>query len=380
MRRLAALAALAVLAGCGSERGAITAGGRVAGENLTVYTSLPDPGKGVGRDMLDAAKLAIAQAGGEVGELGINFVSVDEGSVGVPAEPVVPATAARTAIHDPQVIAVIGGVRSDAAMTTVPLFNAAGVLHVSPGAGYAGFAAPVAPTEPERWYPSGRRTFARMIGDDLAQAGALLRAAGGARAATGSGPGAVADASADSGSRRVAVESEPGRVAEELVDALREADAGDPGVRLVDDVAQADAVIYAGSHVGAAAVAAERLARAAAALVFPDELTRAGLAGRLTPAARRRAVFASSAPEPGSTPELRAFEDAFEDQFERPPDPYAVLAWQATRRVLEAIGDAGRRANLRRVVVERYLALPPPEDGFTAFRVRDGRREYLAGV
>ena len=45
MRLLAALAAAAVLAGCGSERGAITAGGRVVGDNLTVYTSVPDPAR-----------------------------------------------------------------------------------------------------------------------------------------------------------------------------------------------------------------------------------------------------------------------------------------------------------------------------------------------
>ena len=45
--------------------------------------------------------------------------------------------------------------------------------------------------------------------------------------------------------------------------------------------------------------------------------------------------------------------------------------------MLEAIEAAGPRANLRREVVERYLALPPPPERFTAFRVRGGEREYL---
>ena len=64
-------------------------------------------------------------------------------------------------------------------------------------------------------------------------------------------------------------------------------------------------------------------------------------------------------------------------EFGRRPDPYAVLAYTAMRRVLEAITDADSRARLRRVVVERYLALPAPDEGFTTFRMRGGRREYL---
>jgi ABC-type branched-subunit amino acid transport system substrate-binding protein len=328
----------------------------VVGDNLTVYTSVPDPGNGLGRDMVDASKLAIAQSGGRAGDFGINFVAVDEGSLGAAEPALVPAKAAERAIRDAQAIAVVGAVRSDAAMTSLPLFNAAGILLVSPGAGYTGFTAPVAAGEPERWFPSGRPTFARLIGDDRAQATALLRAAG---------------------AERVAVEAEAGEVAEEQVTALRAA-AGD---RLVEDVEHAGAVIYAGSDVRSAAGVAESLAREApgATLVFGDELTRAGLARRLAPAARRRAVFVTSAPEPASSSELRAFEGAFEEAFERAPDPYATLAWQGMRRVLDAIAGAGRRANLRRVVAERYLALPPLPDGFTAFRLRGGEREYLSG-
>ena len=354
MRALAALAVAVALAGCGSERGAITAGGRVVGDNLTIYASVPEPARGVGRDMVDASKLAIAQAGGNVGGFGINFVAIGEGSLGAPDPPRVPAAAAEEAIRDPQVIAVVGAVRSDAALTSLPLFNAAGILLVSPGAGYPGFTAPVGAGEPERWYPSARPTFARVIGDDVAQARALLRAAG---------PG------------RVAIEGEVGKVASEQVEALSDA----AGSRLVEDVRRADAVIYAGGDVRAAQGVAESLVREVprATLVFGDELTRAGLPDRLARAARRRAVFVTAAPEPGSTPELRAFETDFEAQFGRAPDPYAALTWRATQGVLDALAAAGRRANLRRVVAERFLASRPPESPFAAFRMRGGAREYV---
>jgi ABC-type branched-subunit amino acid transport system substrate-binding protein len=365
MRRLAALAALAVLAGCGSERGAIEAGGRVVGDNVTIYSSLPDPATGVGRDMVDAQKLAIAQAGGRIGRLGINFVSVDEGSPGAPQPRLVAARAAEDVIRDPQVIGVVGALRSDTAMTSLPLFNAAGILLVSPGAGYPGFTEHIGPGEPEDWYPSNDQTFARVIGDDAAQARVLLSAARRA----GGGP-------------RVAVEAEAGKAADALVGALQHADAADPRVRLVGSSAAADAVIYAGSDLRSAAGVAESLARESprAALVFGDELTRAGLAERLPAAARRRAVLVSSAPEPGSTGELRGFEGAFAATFGHRPGPYAALAWQAARRILVAIRAAGPRANLRRAVVERYMAEPPPAEGFTAFRPRGAGREYLRGL
>jgi branched-chain amino acid transport system substrate-binding protein len=343
-----------VLAGCGPERGTITAGGRVIGDNLTVYASVPDPAHGVGRDMVDASKLAIAQAGGRAGEFGINFVAVDEGSPGHPDPRNVPAKAAEQAIRDAQVIAVVGALRSDGAMTSLPLFNAAGVLLVSPGAGYPGFTTAIAPGEPEHWYPSGRPTFARLIGDDRGQAQALVDAARG----------------------RIAIEAEPGKVAGALADAVR----AEAGGRLVDHPSRADTVIYAGADVLTAAAFADGYAsqRPRTMLVFPDELTRAGLPRRLPPEARRQAVFVSSAPEPGSTPELRAFEADFEEEFGRAPDPYAVLAWQGTQRVLDAIAAAGRRGNFRRVVAERYLALPPLPERFTAFRIRGGERGYVS--
>lgn len=250
-------------------------------------------------------------------------------------------------------IAAIGALRSDSALTEVPLFNAAGILLVSPGAGYAGFTRAVAPGEPEHWFPSGRPTFARVVGDDDAQAETLVRVA-------------------LTAGRRISVEADAGKEPEALTSTI---------VRKAGTVfsSRPDAVIYVGTDVRAAAGAAETLAREhpQATLVFPDELTRGGLAAALPPAVRRRAIFVSSAPRPGSTPELRAFERAFEDQFGRTPDPYAVLTYRAMRRVLQAISGAGDRARLRRVVVARYLALPPAAESFTAFRLRGGQRQYL---
>jgi len=337
IRRLAALAAVAALAGCGSDRSTIVRGGRVIGPNLTIYSSLPRPGEGLGRDIVDAEKLAIAQAGGTAGDFGINFVSIGEGPLGHDAAVKVAAASAEQVIRDPQVIAVIGTLRSDTALTTVPLYNAAGILQVSLGAGYPGFTRPISPGEPEHWFPSGHPTFVRAVGDDVDQADALLRAAG----------------------KRVAIESEAGKVPEALTDALR--DAG--GDRIIDDPARADGIVYAGTDLRSAIGVAEALAREnpGARIVFPDELTRAGIAERLPRAVRRRSVFVTSAPPPD-----RTFADAFAAQYGRRPDPYAALGYEAMQRVLDAIEAAGPRARLRRVTIDRYLALPAPSTRFSA--------------
>ena len=342
-----------MLAGCGPERGAITAGGRIFGDNLTVYTSVPDPATGLGRDMVDASKLAIAQAGGRAGDFGINFVAVDEGSPAHPDPPIVAARAAERTIRDTQVIAVVGALRSDTAMTSLPLFNAAGVLLVSPGAGYAGFTSAAAPGEPERWYPSGRRTFGRLIGDDREQARALLAAAG---------------------DGTVAIEAEAGEAAAALADAVR-AEAGD---RVVEDPARAGRGDLCRQRRGLGGGLRAAGAPGDARVPGRADPRRAGEPAR----ARRRGGARCSSrarPRPGSTAELREFEAAFEEEFGRPPDPYAVLAWQGTRRVLDAIEAAGPRGRLRREVVERYLALPPPPERFTAFRIRGGERRYESG-
>ena len=204
----AVLAAAVALTGCKSLEN-VARGGKVVGDTLTVYSLLPQPGTGNARDFVDAEKLALFEADGMAGEFAVNFVSIDEGKRS--------ALELRDALADPQVTALIGPYSSDVAMRTVPLFNAAGVLETTPGAGYAGFTEPVRPGEPERWQPSGRRTFARLAGDDIVQARAMLAAA---RKATGRKD------------PRVAIEQEPGPVADGLVAALHEAGARTVGRRV----------------------------------------------------------------------------------------------------------------------------------------------------
>ena len=105
-------------------------------------------------------------------------------------------------------------------------------------------------------------------------------------------------------------------------------------------------------------------------------------------------MLVSSAPEPGSTPALRRFEQSFRERFDRAPGPYAAVGYEAMRTVLAAIARAGDRAGSRQAVIDAYF--DPAErrgtllgdyriapDGrrepapFTAFRPGEGEPEYL---
>ena len=202
MRALAVLAAAAVLAGCGSERGAITAGGprgRRQPDRLHVGARAGARRRARHGRRLEARRSPRPAATSATS--GSTSSPIDEGSLGAPDPPRVPAAAAEQVIRDAQVIAVVGAVRSDAALTSLPLFNAAGILLVSPGAGYPGFTEPVAAGEPERWFPSGRADV-RARDRGRHRAGATRCCAPPARG-------------------RVAIEAEAGKVAAEQVEALQ---------------------------------------------------------------------------------------------------------------------------------------------------------------
>ncbi|HWS55293.1 MAG TPA: hypothetical protein VN228_14245, partial [Pyrinomonadaceae bacterium] len=143
-----ALLAAAALAGCGASREEINRGGRIAGTTLNVYSLLPEPGKGAGRDIVDAEKLALYEVRGTAGEYAVNFLSIDEGAPGGRDGARESAVALRDAVADPQVVAVIGPAGSDTGRAAVPLLNAAGILEVLPGAGYPGYTDPLHPGEP----------------------------------------------------------------------------------------------------------------------------------------------------------------------------------------------------------------------------------------
>jgi branched-chain amino acid transport system substrate-binding protein len=351
-----ALAAAALLAGCGGSTRNVVSGGAVAGTTRTVYSVLPHPGSGNARDMVLGQKLAIEQAGGRAGGFGLSFVSLDESASSPAALSTRAGAIAEQAVHDPQIIAVFGGTSSEAARISIPLIDAAGVLHLLPGAGYPGFTRRWAgPDEPGSFQPSGSgRNIVRLVPDDVEQGQALVAAA--IRAAGRAKP------------VRIAVEQEPGATADALRAAAEDA-ARAAKVRIVDSTQRADVVIYAGEDPVNAAGVAQSVTSAGTPIVLPDALTLAGVAGRLDARTRRRTVLVSSAPPPGS-PAVRDLTPAFQAAFGRPPGPYAVIGYDAMQALIAAIDRAAPQDRRRQAVTHAFR--PPPARGFSAYRA-DGR-------
>jgi branched-chain amino acid transport system substrate-binding protein len=175
---LAVLAALSfAVAGCG---GVGVSGAATVGNQLTIYSSLPlqGPSGAASQQIVNGEKLALADADGRVGSFKVGYVSEDDSSpTSGQWTPGVTATNAKLAADDTTTIAFLGDYNSAATAVSLPLINAAGILQVSPASPYVGLTSSqdAGQDEPERFYPSGQRTFGRLQPGDPAQAEAQVK-------------------------------------------------------------------------------------------------------------------------------------------------------------------------------------------------------------
>src|SRR3954447_2065782 len=176
---LAALCALA-LSACGGG-GHADETPRVPGHTLTVYASMPRQGASARTaDAVGAgARLALADAGGRAGGKEVRLVELDSSRPdGETWDPSTVQSNAKRAADDPTAIAYIGELDEGASAISIPVTNDRGILQVSPGDGLTGLTrqepGTSVATRPERYYPSGRRTFLRLVPTDLLQAATLV--------------------------------------------------------------------------------------------------------------------------------------------------------------------------------------------------------------
>ena len=160
---------------------AATAAPASAAADLTIYSSLPLHGGQRPQTMgvVAGAKRALADAGGIAGGMTVRYVSLDDSTaaVGTWSADVV-AGNARLAARDPSAIAYLGEFNSGASAISIPILNAAGIMQISPSNTAIGLTrgGPGAePGTPARYYPTGRRTFARLVPSDVVQARAGAR-------------------------------------------------------------------------------------------------------------------------------------------------------------------------------------------------------------
>jgi branched-chain amino acid transport system substrate-binding protein len=362
---LFALGALALGAlgagGCGGV-GASSASEATGGQ-LAIYSSLPlqGPSAAVSRQIVNGERLALSQAGGRVGDLKVAYVSLDDvnPTSGV-IDPGVTATNAKMAAQDASTIAYIGDYNSSATAVSLPLINAAGILQVSPASPYVGLtsALDAGQDEPARFYPSGKRTFARIAPGDPVQAQAqvrLMRSLGVHRlyALDDQDPFEIPLAAIVSG------DAEHAGIAVAAHDSISTA----PGAVFTGEIEKivrsgAQAVFFAGGT-GPGALRLWRELHAAdpqLLLLGSSAMLNASFAAALGRDAASTYITTPALPLSDYPPAAIRVARLYRQHFGVLPEAYALYGYEAMSAVLDAIRRAGARGNNRVTVIERFLA------------------------
>src|SRR5215207_2460985 len=150
------------------------------GKTLTVYSSVPLQGASrVSTEALvNGAKLAVELAGGKAGAHTIKYESLDDSTAQAGSwTPEAESANALKAAQDEATAVYIGAFNSGASKVSIPILSEAGVPQISPANTYVGLTTNdpgSEPGEPDKYYPTGDRTYTRIVPQDTIQAAALV--------------------------------------------------------------------------------------------------------------------------------------------------------------------------------------------------------------
>jgi branched-chain amino acid transport system substrate-binding protein len=371
------------LAACGSDdEGDGGSGGEGGGQTLTIYSSLPLQGAARAQAVatVNGAKLALKEAGGKVGDFTIEYVSLDDSTAQAGGwEPGQTASNARKAIGDDSTIAYIGEFNSGATAVSLPLLNEAGIAQVSPGNTAVGITSDdpgAEPGEPDKYYPTGQRTYARILPKDTYQGAALAALAKEEGCASayilndkevyGSGLASNVELSAE----KVDLEIKGNEGIDKNAPNYRSL-----GSKIKDS--GAECFIYCGITANNAVQLFKDMAIALpdGALLGPEGVGETGFfdssEGGLPPdvASRVLITIPGVAPEeypPAGQEFLKAYEEEYD---EKNPDRYAVYGYESMSLILDAIARAGENGGDRAAVVEQLLATKDREGVFGNYSI-----------
>jgi branched-chain amino acid transport system substrate-binding protein len=355
----ACVALVGALSACGTTTATTTT---IAGTTLTIYSSLPlqGPESAEATSVLDAERLALAQAGTKIGRDTIDFVSLNDANT-AGWSPKLIAANSRTVIKRKNAVAYIGEIDPNASAQSIPITNADDLLQVSPYDTAIGLtqASKAVPQSPDFYYQSRSsygRTFGRVVPSDASQAKAQLKEM------------------SSLGVKKLFIVQD-GKPYGDAIALAVEHDASGYGitasapVRSSAGLAQkiaasgADALFYGG--VASPPAAADQLFNGAVAadpqlkLFGPGGLYSGPFAAQLSPGAQR-ATYLS---EPGFTPHDlpaagRAFVTAFKAAYHQTPWTQAIVGYAAMQAVLAALHGAAS-PNIRSEDVAAFFETTP---------------------
>jgi branched-chain amino acid transport system substrate-binding protein len=351
------IAALAMgVAACGDDDddGGGETGGGGGGKTLTVYSSLPLQGASRPQTtaMVQGVQLALEQAGNKAGDFTVKYQSLDDSTAQAGSwTPEATQANARKAAQDDSVAAYLGEFNSGASAVSIPILNEAGVPQISPANTAVGLTSDepgAEPGEPDKYYPSGQRTYVRIVPKDTIQGAALatLMQQDGCTKVFMTNDKEVYGAGL---SRNIEAAAED--VGLEVVD-NEEIDKNAPNYRSLASKAKGqgvDCFIYSGITANNAVQLYKDFSAALpdAKLYGPDGVAESGFSDPkeggipASVASKTKVTVATLSPDE-YPPEGQEFFKQFEEKYgESNPDPYAIYGYEAMRLALDAIQRSG---------------------------------------
>lgn len=358
---LLGLSLLVALSGCGGV--GVSTAVTIPGHELTVYSSLPlqGPEAADSLQIVNGEKLALAQVGGRVGRYRIVYASLDDSNPKTGEwSPGVTATYARVAAQDTGAIAYIGDLDSGASAISVPWLNEAGILQVSPGSPYVGLTSSLdaGQDEPDRFYPTGQRTFGRLMPGDPVQAEAQVRLM---RSLHLGRVYVINDLDAFNAPLARIVAEDAKRAGIDVVDEDEiDTTAGTEFASEVHKIAEsgAQAVFFSGQPNAGAVAFWQQLHTGdpSLRLLGSSTLAEPSFAQQLGAAAHTAYIATPLLPLSLYPPSARGVLREYRRRFHEAPGPYALYGYEAMSVVLLAIHRAGRHGDDRQTVIDKFFA------------------------
>jgi branched-chain amino acid transport system substrate-binding protein len=358
---LAGLALLAALAGCGGV--GVSTAGTLPGNHLTVYSSLPfqGPDAGASLEVENGEKLALADVGGRVGRFEIDYASLDDAdpTTGA-ASPGITASNARVAAQDTSTIAYIGELDSAATAVSLSFINEAGILQVSPASPYVGLTSSLdaGQDEPYRFYPTGQRTFARLMPGDPVQAAAQVRLM---RVLHLKSVYVIDDLDPFDAPLAAIVAEDAKRAGAEV---LGEDQLDTDTTEFAGEVKKvlssgARAVFFSGAPNAGAVALWQQLHTAdpRLRLLGPSALAEPAFAAQIGAAAADTYLTTPLLPLALYPPSAQRVLSEYRRRFHRAPGPYVLYGYEAMSAVLLAVHRAGRHGDDREAVIHQFFAI-----------------------
>ncbi len=141
---------------------------------IKVVSSLPRTGRAVGQTdaIVNSIRMALEEVHYKVAGFSVVYEDLDDAT---PArgtwDAAREAENANRALNDPDVMVYLGPFNSGAAAVSIPILNLANLVMISPATTYPGLTKPGtgAAGEPDLYYPTGGRNYARVVPTDDVQ-------------------------------------------------------------------------------------------------------------------------------------------------------------------------------------------------------------------